>query len=134
MVRLSSPNVTNFAMNVGDKITVFRPVGYPYFPAAKLPEEVKTATSCLGFRLKNPELGEFTDFNDVTYALGYVFYQHNRQGQQIISYTSHLMYDVTFYLVIDGLLIHDHQSVYTGGPAYATYYTERAANRTPEGS
>jgi len=132
-VRIGSPNVTTFAANVGDKITIFRPVGYPYYPPDKLPEEVKTATECLGFRLRDEDLGEFTDFDDISYELGYVIYQHNKQGQQIISYTSHIMYDTTFYLIIQGLLIHDHASVYTGGPAYATYYTEKEGNRQQEG-
>lgn len=129
-----SSNITTFTANIGDKVKIYRPVGYPAYPDGKEkdPPE-KTETSCLGFSIGDENVGKFVDFDALDYEDGYVIYQHDKSGKQVISYKSHALVDITFYIVIQGIVVHDHASIVEGGPAFATYYTEVAANRDQEG-
>lgn len=127
-----TPNVVTFTAIVGDTLRIDRPLGYPPFIRDKqsggwpsyttsLP---KTEYSALGFTVINESLGKFVDFAGLTYDDGYIFYKQEKSGKQTIEYVSNGIQVAKFYVVIAAMQIHDHASVYMGGPAFATYYAD----------
>ena len=78
-------------------------------------------------------LGKFINITDVTWSDGFVYYEHERSGRQVIRYLSHGLIDVTLYMMVQGIEVHDHASVYQGGPAYATYWAQVPADAEEEG-
>lgn len=124
-VRLNSPNVTTFTASVGDIIKISRPLGYPPYVHGKEPAEpVKGKYEALGFKILDQSLGEFVKLDDVSLGSGFVYYKHTKSGRQIIRYKSKSIIDTLFYIVVQGIQIHDHASIYQGGPAFATYWAE----------
>jgi hypothetical protein len=128
----STQNIVTFTATVGDTLRINRPVGYPPFIcdkntgnwpsyATSLP---KTAYSALGFTVVNQTLGKFVDFANLTYDDGYIYYLQEKSGKQIIEYLSDGIQVAKFYVVIAAMQVHDHASVYMGGPAFATYYAD----------
>ena len=126
---IGNQNVTTFVANIGDVIKVCRPLGYPFFPRgatdADKEAHTPTETSAYGFHILDSDLGKFTRLGELSSDTACVYYLHEKSGRQIIRYiASGAIVQTEFYAIIQGITIHDHASVYTGGPAYATYYAE----------
>jgi hypothetical protein len=123
---LDPATTTTFAANVGDVIKLCRPAGYPPWPIDNPPSEIAgidASKERLGFKLLDPVCGKF--IRDYSARDTCVYYSHEKSGRQVISYyAGGSIVPVTFYAVVQGILVHDHASVYMGGPAYATYYAE----------
>jgi len=110
--------IFNFACRVGDKIKITRPLGYP--PIEFTGDNYDPKYYLNGFVIKYQNLGEFEGGIDETA----VYYRHKVPGRQIIEYVSNGLGQYRFQAVLEGITVHDHSSVYTGGPAFATYYAE----------
>lgn len=155
-VNIGGSNVVYAAVQVGRKLQITRPIGYPSTistgttattegsgggtngesgGATSTTEGSDGATSdtkdsygeskANGFEIiGDKSIGKFVD--KAKAGKNSVIYEHLKSGQQIIRYTGHSILTVTFYLVVDGITIHDHASIAMGGPAYATYFTEIA--------
>lgn len=129
-------NVTYFSCIVGERVLLHRPAGYKgiKFKYTEGPNiNPKTSVHIdyyrYGFRILFPELGKFiSDSNDVNRS--YVIYLHEKSGEQIIEFVSDELGSFKFYVVIQGITLHDHASIAMGGPAYATYFTKQ--NQEPE--
>lgn len=122
---LDPSTTTMFTANVGDVIKLCRPAGYPPWPVGNPPggAVISEETQRIGFRLLDPVCGKF--IRTTTAADTCVYYSHEKSGRQVISYyAGGSVVPITFYAVVQGILIHDHASIYMGGPAYATYYAE----------
>jgi len=116
-------NITSFTASVGDIIKISRPVGYPPWPHDARPaEHTASAVDAWGFKIGDGGLGSFVDLGGVNWDSGFVYYMHTKSGRQIIEYVSNGLQVVYFYIVIAGVQVHDHASIYQGGPAFATYY------------
>lgn len=102
------PNTTTtFFAAPGNIIKVTRPLGYPPGDGG-------------GFALSDTGAGEIIEISQ-----DYIKYKHNSFKRQTIVYTSKGgVKPLTFYLVVDSIVNHDHASIAMGGPAFATYYTE----------
>jgi len=130
-LRLNSPNVTTFIASIGDNLKINRPLGYPpYAPgtAAKQPTDYEA----YGFKILDQKLGKFIRLNDVNSKSGFVYYEHLESGRQIIRYKSQTLTTTLFYIIVQSIQIHDHASIYQGGPAFATYYAELPADAAEE--
>jgi hypothetical protein len=124
-LRLNSPNVTTFTASVSDVIKITRPVGYPPYAPGKAPAEPTTNEyESYGFKILDQNLGKFIRLDEVDLNSGFVYYQHLKSGRQIIRYKSQTLTDTLFYIIVQGIQIHDHASIYQGGPAFATYWAE----------
>lgn len=138
-VRLNSPNVTTFTVSVGDIVKISRPVGYPPFANMSVAisndgsdsESLKTEYELYGFKILDKTLGKFVKLADTNLIDGFVYYNHTKSGRQIVRYKSKTIIDTLFYIVVQGVQIHDHASIYQGGPAFATYWAE-TSNRQEE--
>ena len=127
-MKLKSDNIANMSCGVGDKLKISRPIGYkPTTWASDLNEKFFLN----GFKVIYTEIGEFEGSPDDTG--NHVYYRHKKSGQQIIEFISKGLGTVYFYLVLEGVMPHDHASIPQGGPAYATYFSE-AAEQIEEGS
>lgn len=115
-----SPNTTYFSCKVDDKIRIYRPVGYK---GIGFTTTLDNKIYRQGFEILYPNLGEFTDDSGDD-AETWVVYHHKRSGIQKIKFVSLELGTYEFYFVLQGVIVHDHASVYMGGPAFATYYTE----------
>ena len=132
-LRISSPNITTFVASVGDVIKINRPVGYPPYPPGKDTSKIKASQyEAYGFRVLDEILGEFTKLEDTTLKKACVYYKHLKSGRQIIKYKSQSLTDTLLYIIVQGIQIHDHASIYQGGPAFATYYAELSADAAEE--
>ena len=132
-LRLNSPNVTTFTASIGDVIKITRPVGYPTYPPGKAPTDVPSGEyEAYGFKILDQNLGKFIRLDEVTLKSGCVYYEHLKSGRQIIRYKSKSLTDTLFYIIVQGIQIHDHASIYQGGPAFATYYAELPADAAEE--
>jgi len=137
----NSPNVSTFTVSVGDVIKIYRPPGYPPFPrndettsGFSIPEGYEaTEKDAYGFKILEETLGKFININDIKWKNGFVYYEHERSGRQVIRYLSHGLIDVVLYILVQGIEVHDHASVYQGGPAYATYWAQVPADAEEEG-
>lgn len=127
-IDIDSENTVKFVVGVGEKVKVCAPGGYP--PATMPVASDSEYKHLNGFTLLRPDIGDF-----VTPVPGNrcIYYEHKKSGQQIIRYDSTAIIEKTFYAILESITIHDHASVPQGGPAFATYFTEIADNRTPEG-
>ena len=124
-LRLNSPNVTTFTASVGDVIKITRPLGYPVYPPGKTPEDITTSDyEAYGFKILDQELGKFVRLDEVNLNSGFVYYEHLKSGRQIIRYKSQSIVNTLFYIIVQGIQVHDHASIYQGGPAFATYWAE----------
>lgn len=124
-LRLNSPNVTTFVASTGDVIKITRPLGYPAYAPGKAPANVLPGDyEAFGFTILDKLLGKFIRLKEITLDSGFVYYQHLASGRQIIKYKSQNLTDTIFYIIVQGIQIHDHASIYQGGPAFATYYAE----------
>ena len=112
-----SSNTMSFAVGVGESVKLCPPVLYP--PATF---DAQDNHKQKGFRVLNTEIGEFT--SDPEDSGICVVYKHNRSGRQIVQYVSRGLGEKYFYAILEGITIHDHASIYQGGPAFATYYAE----------
>lgn len=127
-INIDSENTVSFAVGVGDTVELVRPLGYP-------PIDYSDADSydpkyyLNGFRILDEAIGEFEEASG---NMG-VIYKHNQSGKQVIQYTSDGLTTMSFYAILQGITIHDHASVYQGGPAYGTYYANILAQEE-EGS
>jgi len=118
----NSEYVTNVVCSVGNVVKLYRPYGYPpvAWPADKNPDYYKN-----GFRIIDTELGKFIiGTGDSGSNSRCVYYKHERSGKQVIQYYSTALGTHVFYVIIEGILVHDHASIHQGGPAFASYYTE----------
>ena len=124
-LRLNSPNVTIFTASISDVIKITRPVGYPPYAPGKAPEVPPSGDyEAYGFKILDQALGKFIRLDEVSLNSGFVYYQHDKSGRQIIRYKAQTLSDTLFYIIVQGIQIHDHASIYQGGPAFATYYAE----------
>ena len=126
---IGNQNVTTFVANIGDVIRICRPLGYPFFPSNATDEDkashTPSKTAAYGFYIMDTDLGKFTRLDELKPDTACVYYLHEKSGRQIIRYiASGAVVRTEFYAIVQGITIHDHASVYTGGPAYATYYAE----------
>ena len=119
MMEFYSENVTNAVCSVGDKVKLSRPVGYP---PVTWENDADVKIYLKGFRVVYPELGEFDGLVDA--AGDRIYYKHLKSGRQIIEFVSLFLGRHYFYLILEGIVVHDHASIPQGGPAYATYYSE----------
>jgi len=124
---LNQSQTVYFSLSVGSSVKICPFIPDP--PALKS-EEDKTSTVVRGFKLLYPELGTLTE--DATSEIC-VIYKHNKSGKQIIEYPTVGLSNKIFYAILSGINVHDHASVYEGGPAFATYFSEVSA-ATEEGS
>ena len=132
-LRLNSPNVTTFTASIGDVIKITRPVGYPVYSPGKVPiAPTVSKYEAYGFKILDQSLGEFIRLDEVTLKSGFVYYEHLKSGRQIIRYKSQSLTDTLLYIIVQGIQIHDHASIYQGGPAFATYYAELPADAPEE--
>lgn len=124
-LRLNSPNVTTFTASVNDVIKVVRPIGYPAYAPGKAPETPTTSKyEAYGFKVLDQTLGEFVRLDEISLKSGFIYYHHLKSGRQIIRYKSKSITDTLFYIIVQGIQVHDHASIYQGGPAFATYWAE----------
>jgi hypothetical protein len=106
-VNLSASTTTNFFAMPGNIIKVKRPLGFPPGTGG-------------GFSLVEPINGVILEN-----SVDYIKYKHEKFGRQVIKYISNGgLYHLTFYLAVDSISLHDHSTISTGGPAFATYYTD----------
>jgi len=127
-----SENVTNAVCGVNDKVKLCRPVGYPPVTWA---EDADEKIYLNGFRVVYPELGEFDGFPNIANEQNNcVYYKHLKSGRQVIEFVSVFLGKHYFYIILEGIVVHDHASIPQGGPAYATYYSEPEEGAVEEGS
>ena len=124
-IRLNSPNVTTFTASIGDVIKITRPVGYPPYAPGKTPSApTKTEYEVYGFKILDQQLGHFIRLSEINLNSGFVYYEHLKSGRQIVRYKAQTLTVTLFYIIVQGVQIHDHASIYQGGPAFATYFAE----------
>lgn len=116
-------DTVKFTVRVGDLVKIERPKGYPPVEFEGNPDPKQYLN---GFVIMYPELGEFEDEIEGTA----VYYRHNLSGKQIIEYISRGLGRYKFRAELEGIIVHDHSSVHTGGPAFATYYAEVPTEET----
>jgi hypothetical protein len=117
-----SENVTNVVCGVGDKVKLCRSVGYP---PVTWEDKADKKIYLNGFRVVYPKLGEFDGFpSAINEKSNCVYYKHLKSGRQVIEFVSDFLGKHYFYLILEGIVVHDHASIPQGGPAYATYYSE----------
>lgn len=125
---LNPATTTMFTANVGSVLRLCRPAGYPPWPIDNKPESTETLNleyEAMGFKLLEPIYGKFIRLEELTDDDTCVYYQHEKSGRQIISYYANgAIVPIVFYAVVQGITVHDHASIYMGGPAFATYYAE----------
>ena len=132
-LRLNSSNVTTFTASIGDVVKITRPVGYPVYPPGKEPtESTENEYEAYGFKILDQKLGKFIRLDEISSKSGFVYYEHLESGRQIIKYKSQSLTDTLLYIIVQGIQIHDHASIYQGGPAFATYYAELPADAGEE--
>lgn len=132
-LRLNSPNVTTFTASIGDVVKITRPIGYPPYVPGKTPVGATAGEyESYGFKILDQNLGKFIRTGEITSKSGFVYYEHLKSGRQIIRYKSKSITDILFYIIVQGIQIHDHASIYQGGPAFATYYAELPADAAEE--
>jgi len=115
--------VVKFTCKVGDLVKIKRPVGYP---AVKFSVDYDTKQYLNGFVILYPELGEF----EGSPGNAAVFYRHTAPGRQVIEFLSADLGRYRFRAEIESIVVHDHASVHTGGPAFATYYAHVPTQET----
>ncbi|MHA1409735.1 MAG: hypothetical protein ACTSQY_05435 [Candidatus Odinarchaeia archaeon] len=106
---------------VDDKVRLLRPP-YKGIPFSSQADEKYYR---YGFRILKTDLGEFVEDSGDT-EKSWVVYHHKKSGKQTIEFISDELGLFKFYVVIQGITVHDHASIVMGGPAYATYFTEPA--------
>jgi len=119
------PGVQNFSCVVGDKIKICHS---NFYRGISFTDTSDTRYLLKGYRVVYKNIGELEDSDE----WNCVVYKHLKSGRQIIEFTE----DVAFrksYFVMQGVVVHDHASIPTGGPAYATYYSEPNLPTTEEG-
>jgi hypothetical protein len=127
----SETNTVTFTASVGDTIKITRPVGYPAYPPGARPNSYSASdTDAWGFKIGDSKLGKFVRTDQVNWDSGYVYYKHEKSGRQIIEFVSNGLQTVSFFIVVAGIQVHDHASIYQGGPAFATYYAETPREET----
>lgn len=127
----SSNSTPTFVASVGDTIKINRPVGYPPYPHDARPETSSPNESeAWGFKIGDTKLGKFVRTGEVNWDSGFVYYKHEKSGRQVIEYISNGLQIVSFYIIVSGIQVHDHASIYQGGPAFATYYAETPRGET----
>lgn len=113
-----------FSASPGDVITICRPGGFP--PWVEAPEGTSgdDPYERNGFVIVDRNLGKFIGTNAADD--GCVDYKHEKSGKQIIQYLAGgcIASNVVFEIIIQPTTVHDHASVYQGGPAFATYYAK----------
>jgi len=117
-IDIDSQNIVRFTASIGDKIKICAPAHH--LPISTKPDNVEADQFSNGFVLYYPNIGSF----ESGAGARCVYYRHKRSGAQIIKYISVGLGTTEFYAIVDGIIVHDHASVYQGGPAYATYYAE----------
>jgi hypothetical protein len=119
-------NISYFSISVGDTVRVCRPQGFKPWRGSKPAGMPDPGTYYqYGFTVMYKEIGQFEDkMAENSYC---VKYKHLKSGKQIIRYDAGgaLSKDTAFYIVLQPVIVHDHASVYQGGPAYATYYADK---------
>jgi len=118
-IELRGDNIITYVCSVNDKLKICQPT---YYPPVEIDRDKYSETQALGgFFIVYPELGKFEGFVEGSNMC--VYYRHLRAGKQIIQYVSRSLGEYIFYIVLDGIIVHDHSSIPQGGPAYATYYS-----------
>ncbi len=124
-ISIDSENMVKFTIKVGDTVQLCPPIAYPPFEFTG--DGVTADYYRNGFVILDQELGKFQTDPPGNMC---VSYKHEISGKQIIQYVSRALGEKVFYVVLDGVQIHDHGSIFQGGPAFATYFAEG----TPEGT
>jgi len=121
-IDIDSQNVVSFTMNVGDRVKLCAPANYPPVVFPTNDDSYDPIYYLNGFIVVDQSLGEFEGTPDGSNMC--VYYRHNSSGRQIIQYSSEALGQVTFYAILEGIVVHDHASIPQGGPAFATYWSE----------
>lgn len=119
-MEFQSDDITTTICAVGDKLKVCRPLGYK---PVTWQEGADVDIYLNGFRILYPELGKFEGAPEDN-KTNCVYYRHEKSGRQVIEFVSTDLGDNYFYIILEGIVVHDHASIPQGGPAYATYYSE----------
>jgi hypothetical protein len=118
-------NISYFSVSVGDTVRICRPLGFMPWRGNK-PSTMPAPGDYYqyGFTVMNRDIGKFIDkMSENSYC---VKYKQLKSGKQIIRYDAGgaLTKDMSLYIILQPVIVHDHASVHQGGPAYATYYAE----------
>jgi len=122
-------NMSYFSVSVGDTVRICRPLGFMPWRTAdgKKPSSMPAPGDYYqyGFTVMNKDIGKFV--GKMSEKSRCVKYKQLKSGKQIIRYDASgaLTKDMALYIVLQPVIVHDHASVYQGGPAYATYYAEK---------
>jgi hypothetical protein len=108
-----------FSLTVGDSVKIC-----PFIPDPPSISDTESESVLRGFRLLDPSLGTLTEDDESSIC---VIYTHNKSGKQVIEYSTAGLSGRIFYAVLTGVTVHDHASVYEGGPAFATYFSESSS-------
>lgn len=115
---MAGTTITNLtvAMNAGDVCTLEIPMSEEnmggYWPTN---EEGYTN----GFKLSNSNVGSILKVYTDKVAIDY---QHKANTDNVIEFKS--MFGDTLRILIGNVIVHDHASIRTGGPAYGTYFSD----------
>jgi len=127
-----SANTAYFSCIVEDYVKIIRPEG---FRGVVYNSGLDSKVFQYGFEVMYPKLGELISKNSAdSTQQSWVIYHHKKSGQQVIKLTSDYLGTNEFFFVLRGITIHDHASIYMGGPAFATYYSEPTVPTDQEGS
>jgi len=118
---------TFFTVGVGESIRICPHITDP--PATA--DNNSTSGSVRGFILSNTEIGELIEDPKSEIC---VIYKHKKSGKQLLIYPTGGLSKRIFYAVLTGIVPHDHASVYQGGPAFATYFSDIDSSQTEEGN
>lgn len=126
-IELHGENVIKYTCSVGDKLKICQPVFYPP-PSTNKDNEEDLEYELGGFRILYPDVGKFEGFAKGSNMC--IIYKHLLPDRQIIQYSSRVLGEHIFYIILDAVVVHDHSSVQQGGPAYATYYSRIPEEKT----
>lgn len=130
----SDTELVTFTASVGDTIKIGRPAGYPPYPrdydVKSVTPSSKPEYESFGFKIGDQKLGKFVRLSEVNWDSGFIYYKHEKSGKQVIEYISNGIRTIAFYIIVSGIQVHDHASIYQGGPAFATYYAETPREET----
>jgi hypothetical protein len=115
-----SQNVVTFTIGVGDTVRLCPPVNYLPVSFPEDPEKYDPNYFLNGFIVLDHSLGKLSVATGSNMC---VYYTHNKSGRQIIQYCSDSLGLRNFYAILEGVVVHKHDSIAQGGPAFATYWS-----------
>ena len=121
---MSIPSMSIY-MTAGMTAKIEIPIGvnqiighFPYDKSVEIGGQERQLTR--GFVVENTEIGTIAETEEKEVA---VIYTHKKNARNNI-YFYGINPGTMLIFTVDHIGVHDHASVYTGGPAYGTYYSE----------